>query len=158
MKYGLVFALLAMAIRTTAHFAGSDLDPRGVIMLHLFLILLAIFFETNRQQRTVNNGFVDLFKSGMRAGVSYALLIGVFAWFFYSQLAPEIFSVRNAELIGSMKGPEAKEQREFIETMFTAAKYGQGTFFGYFLISFFYSLLMAFFQRKVLARLNGQLK
>lgn len=149
---GILFAAVAIVLRVGLHFAGVDLGTRSVIMLHLLLILLGIYFESNAQFSLGRPGFLDFFKAGMRAGVLYALVIGVFTWFFYSQLIPEVFTERNQALVEALEGRDAEEQIEMIETLFTPAKYGQGTFFGYFMISFCYSIIVALFHHKVLVR------
>ncbi len=148
--YGVIFALVAIAIRLIAHYAEFQMDPRGIVMLHLFLILLAIFLESSKQVKKTAYDFVNLFKAGMRGGIVYAIITALFVYAYYGHVAPEIFETRNAALLESMKGPEAQEQRDLITEMFTPAKYAQGTFFGYFLMSVFYALLIAVIQRKVL--------
>ena len=122
-------------------------------MMHLLLILLAIFFASRKQLLGDQNDFISLFKAGMRAGVVYAIAIAVFCYFFYAKVAPEVFATRNAALLERIPdGPEAAAQREMITNMFKPSKFAQGTFFGYFLISVFYSLVAAFLQKKVLSR------
>jgi hypothetical protein len=147
--YGVIFAVVASTIRLGMHYSGLESGTRAIILLHLLFVLLAVFFESNRATKGV---FLEYFKSGMRGGVIYALIIAVFTWLFYSQLVPEIFVERNQALIDSLEGKDAKDQVEMVKNLFTPAKYGQGTFFGYFMITFCYSLLVAVLQTKVLAR------
>lgn len=149
--YGVYFAGIAIAIRLIAHYTGTVLDPRAVIMIHLLLVLLAVFFESNKQKKTGQGDFVSLFKSGMRAGVVYAIITAVFCFVYYAKIAPEIFELRNAALLeGVQEGAKAEEQREMITTMFRPINYAQGSFFGYFLMSVFYSLIVAFLHRRIL--------
>lgn len=122
-------------------------------MLHLFLILVAIFLGVRKQYQIEGKAFVPLFKAGLRSGVIYAVITAILCYVYYAKIAPEIFELRNAALLENVPpGEDGAKQREQMETLLTPAKFAQGTFFGYFMISVLYSLLMTVFQTKILGR------
>ncbi len=105
-KVGLIFAAIWIAIKMVLFYTNAvGYDVKVPVLLNILCILLAIsvgVFKLKRQQQEATSLMTDI-KSGMTAGVPYALVVSVFLFFYYEKIDTNYIPHRVAEITYVMK-------------------------------------------------------
>lgn len=129
-KLGLLFAGIWILAKLGFYYGFQTPETFAVkptALLNILLLLSAIAFGlylAMRQETEESNFFNDV-KNGMSAGLPYAVLVSIFIYFFYGQIAPEVnqhqISERQTVLKKSLDNPddlnEIKASNEAFEVM-----------------------------------------
>ena len=92
LKIGVVFALLFCAVKYLIYIINPDaVSVTPSILTNIFLLMVAVFvglFVDKRQREEDTNAMLDI-KTGLRAGLPYAVIVALFLYAFYSWINPE---------------------------------------------------------------------
>lgn len=157
-KLTFLLALLAMALRTALFYAGVDVPPFDFALVHLLLILLAVYFSGHfLLQYDPSRGFPELLRAGFQSALLYAFLVSLFTYLFYKAIDTTAFSTYNEKLIqGFMEQGHPEEQaREKVNALYNAGSYTVLTFFGLFMAGSLNALVFALVHHKLLRKFRG---
>lgn len=180
-KSAFKFALIAFALygifRLLLFQFGLAHDYYTIaVFANMLMLLLAIFFNLKTRKAELAKekeytNFFDDVKTCMRAGALYALFVFGFVWLYYAQIDSGYLDMRietrmeaaaeiNFEELTLEDNPHNKTREEFLEDertfsefIFAASTQATFTLIGLIALSFIYSLFLAIFYRRVLAKL-----
>lgn len=156
-RFTLLMALAAISLRTGLSVAHVQVNPMTPMPVHLLFIVVIGFFSGHfLLNRDPSRQFGELLRAGFQAGLLYAMLIGLFTWFFYSMMEPGAFDSYNARLVQGFvqQGHSEAESWERVDKLYNATSYAAVTFFGCFLAGTISALAFAVLHDKVLRRLR----
>lgn len=157
-KATLLLALFAMVLRTILFYAGAGVAPFDFILVHLLLVVLAIYFSGHfLLGKDPTRGAGELMRAGFQSALVYAFLLTAFTWSYYSFIDTTAFSTYNEKLVEGFVAqghPEALA-REKVGAMYNAGTYSLLTFFGLFLAGSLNALLFALVHDKLLRRFRA---
>lgn len=97
---GLIAAVVFIIVKMIFFYTqpiGYDITP--LVLINLFLLITAIgvgLFIQKMRDTEESTGLRDI-KNGMTAGVPYAVVIGIFLYFYYEKIDPEYYQHKLAE-------------------------------------------------------------
>ncbi len=154
-KLTLVLALLAIVLRTGLFYAGVDVPPFDFALMHLLLIVLAVYASGHLLLRAdPSRGFPELLRAGFQSALLYAFLLSLFTYLFYKGIDTTAFSAYNAKLIQGFveQGHPEELAREKVNALYNAGSYTVLTFFGLFMAGSLNALVFAAVHHKLLRR------
>tara|TARA_R110002072_G_scaffold302989_1_gene490755 strand:- start:3592 stop:4152 length:561 start_codon:yes stop_codon:yes gene_type:complete len=105
-KVGLLFAVIWMAIKMIFFYSGIvGYNVVPAVMLNILCVLLAIavgMYKHKRRTAEETTLLADI-KTGMTAGVPYAVIVSIFLFFYYSKIDTDYIPHRVAEITYEMK-------------------------------------------------------
>ncbi|MFB6257562.1 MAG: DUF4199 domain-containing protein [Flavobacteriales bacterium] len=113
LKYPLLLFALGVILKLVVHLYGlqyQGLDYLSKLALPLFLILSV--FLAMWEERSLQKGFIDKVKTGMKAGMVFAVLISGFSYVYYGTLDPDYFKMRNERLVRALKKEKEKAGKD----------------------------------------------
>tara|TARA_Y100000589_G_scaffold291166_1_gene294414 strand:- start:18704 stop:19252 length:549 start_codon:yes stop_codon:yes gene_type:complete len=137
-----------------------------IVVYYLVLLLFTVFFGIRQYKLFAEKetGYFDDVKAGVRAGMLFAMIIGLVTYFYYNNIDTDFFEIRRQEVKESvvhqakemLKQGKSKEEinaflkNQFIsmETMLTPYFQTIMTVFGMTFMAFFNALIFAVFMRK----------
>lgn len=155
MFLALLTAFTVMALRIGLHLGGIRPEGMDFLLIHFLALVTVIFFSGERLLRHHRpNGFPDLMREGFRNAAAYALLLGLFTWFFYTLVDTDHFRSRVDEMVlrGMLEGQPEEVIRPRLERFFTPFNYATITLFSLLVVSGVLSFVIGLFQHKVLRR------
>ncbi len=161
LRVAIIMALVAGILRLLVFFSGysSPELARYVIFMHMFCILLSVFFgirasQTGKKQTTPGG---DL-KSAIKAGGVYTLISTAFVFIYFKFIDINYFVIKQQELIEAevKNGGNIDQIREKVENFFSLMNYTTVTLLGLMMISFMYSVLVVLIDRYVLNRFTNR--
>jgi hypothetical protein len=99
-KIGASMALIFSLVRYISYLVNPDVsDISGFVLTNIFLLLAAVFVGSYMQKRIQTedtNALYDI-KTGLKAGLPYAVLVAFFLYAFYAWINPEFLTHEIAE-------------------------------------------------------------
>ncbi|MCB9193737.1 MAG: DUF4199 domain-containing protein [Flavobacteriales bacterium] len=157
MSLAFFFALATMVLRTVLHHLGHDPEGTEFMLVHLFALIVIVFFAGQRQMRSEpTSGYPALVREGFKAAAVYTILYAVFIWGYFHTIDPRAFPDRIQRMVdmAEQEGRPVKEARERLTQFFTPFNYATMTFFGLLVIGAFNAFLLGALHHKVLRRLR----
>jgi hypothetical protein len=163
------FAVIALIVKLSIFSMGMQHGAmeKYIWYIYMFLLLSAVFFGI-RSNKIMHEGMTSLgqdFKTGARTASTFAILVTIITYVYYSQIDPEFFEIKKAERLavtieevnkaiadGTMTIPEIKKHA--IDRIMTASKifapqlHSMGTMIGLLFIGLFQSIVFAFLMKK----------
>ncbi len=158
MKLALIFAAIAIALRTGLFYAGIEPEPVVVIFSLMGMITLLTFLCGHQELREEPHApLPSIFRVGLRGAALFALLYALFLFFFFKVLNTAEFPMRLASMVHESvaRGVPEADARRNMEAFFTPGKYAFLTFVGLFSLGAVNALIFAILQHKVLRRFRG---
>lgn len=155
MKFTLLLALLAFAIRAGMYYGGIAVAPFRFAPLHLlFLVMIAWYSGHALLRMDPTRGMGELMRAAFQSVVVYSLVSAILIWAYYTAIDDQEFLRYNERLIQGFVAqghPEAMA-REKVGSLYTGGSYAVLTFFGLFMAGTVNALLFAFLHDKLLRR------
>jgi hypothetical protein len=170
LQIAVFFALLGVAGKLTVYVLHLQHLPDMqfyIVVYYLVLLLFSVFFGIRQYKLNEpgNTGYFDDMKAGVRAGMLFAMIIGLVTYVYYSKIDVDFFEIEKAqrreyivqqaqELLKEGKKTREelrtmlKNQFVNIELMFTPYYQTLMTVFGLTFMAFFNALIFAAFMRK----------
>lgn len=115
MKLGILFAIIWILAKLGIYYGFQSpetfsVQPTG--LLNILLLLSAISFGLYfiMRKETEESNFLNDVKNGMSAGLPYTMIVSVFIYLFYGQIAPEVnqhkINERTVALKKALDNPE----------------------------------------------------
>jgi hypothetical protein len=146
-----------IALRLGLYYTGNAPEGTDFMIVHFLALVTVVFFGGHRLLVTDPRArFPGLVRDGFRNAAVYALLMGLFIWFFYTSIDTDEFPRKIEERVAAVVAaghPEA-ETRQRLEAMFTPFNYASISFFAMLAVGAFNALLVAALHHKVLRRLR----
>ncbi len=175
LKYALLFSALWIIVRLTT-FLGSFGEVYGYVLLinPLFLLLAVTFgLRASKSQSKEASSFLRDVKTGMKAGVLYALIVALFTFLYHRSIDPDFFEDRKEKVIVSLKKEiehreklkeeekevppgtiDIEQTRQSLNTMSSPFSVMTLTLLGLITLSIIYAMVVAALDRKVLSKLG----
>jgi hypothetical protein len=155
MKLSLLFAAVAVALRTALFYTGVEPEPAVVIFSLMGSITLLTFLSGHVELREEPNApLPSIFRAGLRASAVFALLYALFLFFFFKVLNTSEFPMRIAGIVHESvaRGIPEADARHNMEAFFTPGKYAFLTFIALLSLGAVNALIFAIVQHKFLRR------
>jgi hypothetical protein len=180
LKFGFIFALLWVICKMTFYYTGMSLQTyEASALINNFFLLCAIsvgLYIHIKKNNFAQSPFLSDVKQAVVAGFSYTIVVSMFAFFYYSRIDPHYLDKKIAQRMEIVKkaldtdkeladfkhAQPAMELLSREEIYAHLQKSAAATLspkvamvimlLGFTLLSFLYSILIAFFFRKILLR------
>lgn len=155
MTLTLITAIVVIAVRLAMFHFGRPAEGTDFMFVHFMAIVTIVFF-TGKKALTDDprTGIGELLRDGFKNAAVYALIMGIFLWFYYTNIESTYFQMRIDSLVklGVAEGNPEEIIRPRLEKFFTPFNYASMTFFVLLIVGAVNAMLIGLLHHKVLRK------